>query len=376
MTTERRWMPDDRNVRFGFAAVATLAGLAAISARNEPEVDWPVLGVTIVCWWIWALAEGRFKWPVYFMSITAPLVVNIVESGTEVSMFILIVGIAAIASFERDRTLAAALAVFAAVATLVLGLTAIDNFGTPNWLFGIGFSWLAGQMAWRYSNVVGELQESRALVADHAAVNERRRIARDVHDLVGHSLSVVMLHVTGARHLVRTDPEEAERALEQAEEAGRRSLAEIRRTVAMLRDEAESEAPAPSADLGDIVNLVDEYVIAGLDAVAEVRGPLNEVDPAVALAGYRIVQEALTNASRHTIGARVIVTVRVEEGECQLAVINRGGEALERTGGSGFGLVSMRERARSVGGSLVAGPTPTGWTVEAVLPMEPAGVRR
>lgn len=373
MATESRWMPDEHKVRLGFACAATLAGLSAIYTRNEPAVDWSILGPTVATWWLWALSRGRIPWPMYFMSLTAPFVVNIVESDAEISMFVVVLAVAAIASFENNRVLAATLAIFAGVATIVLGLTAIESYGVPNWLFGIALGWLGGQMAWRYSHIVDELHESRALVADHAAINERRRIARDVHDLVGHSLTVVMLHVTGARHLIRSNPDEAERALDQAEQAGRRSLAEIRRTVAMLRDEHDPHESLPAPDLGDIAALVDDFFLAGLNVICETTGPIERIDPTVALAGYRIVQEALTNASRHTIGAEVQVTVNADDSECLLAVANRGGENLEGSEGSGFGLVSMRERARSVGGSLVAAPAPQGWLVEAILPAVPVG---
>lgn len=137
------------------------------------------------------------------------------------------------------------------------------------------------------------------MVADQAAIQERRRIARDVHDLVGHSLTVVMLHVAGARHVLQDDPEEAERALGQAEEAARTSLMEIRRTVGLLRDEHDA-APdiLPSTGLADLPNLVDEFLLTGLDVSLDLRGPTAFVDGAIGLAAYRIVQEALTNVSR------------------------------------------------------------------------------
>ena len=106
------------------------------------------------------------------------------------------------------------------------------------------------------------------------------------------------------------------------------------------------------------------------------RGPVELVDPAIALAGFRIAQEALTNASRHTLGAEVQVNVTVDSDTCDITVVNRGGETIDLGRGSGFGLVSMRERAKSVGGSLVAGPTADGWTVDASLPVDAFEVRR
>ena len=108
------------------------------------------------------------------------------------------------------------------------------------------------------------------------------------------------------------------------------------------------------------------------DRSYDADGDLSVVEGAVGLAGYRIVQEALSNVSRHTVDAKVIVTVSVEETSYDLAVRNSGGTAIDLKQGAGFGLTSMRERAKSVGGLLVAGPTPGGWTVEATLPINSA----
>ena len=123
----------------------------------------------------------------------------------------------------------------------------------------------------------------------------------------------------------------------------------------------------PSPDLSDIPLLVDEFLIAGLEVELRLTGNLDVVEGASALAGYRIVQEALTNASRHNIGAEVLVSFDVAESEYEVTVQNRGGTPTDIQRGSGFGLVSMLERAKSVGGSVIAGPTPNG-RVMAVKP--------
>lgn len=372
--TRTDWMLDDRLMRFVFAGAATVIGLGAIYARGAGAIEWSLIPVALATFWVWAFFRSFPSWLMYFFGLVTPLVVNIVESDEEVLMFLVILTVAILASMEHHRTTVRATVTLTMTATFVLGITgAITSFAWPNWLFGIAFAWGFGAVVHRYSTTIAELEHARALVADQAAAHERRRIARDVHDLVGHSLSVVMLHVTGARHLVRKDPDEAERALEQAEAAGRESLAEIRRTVGMLRDDTDSEVAAvPSPDLTDVAGLVDEYLVGGVDVSYDVDGELHRVEGATALAGYRIVQEALTNVSRHTVDAKVIVSISVEDGSCELAVRNSGGTTLDLRPGSGFGLASMRERAKSVGGLLVAGPTPDGWTVEATLPVRSA----
>lgn len=353
-----------------FASLVSIIAIGAFITRNDQIVSWVMLGPTVAAFWAWALTRRFPAWPAHILGLWIPLVLNLIESHAEVSMFISILTIAAIASYARNRTYVLVLVGSWIFVMVTLGIVdAMNEFAWPNWLFGSIFSWGAGEMVWRFTHTVDELAHTRSLVADQATLQERRRIARDVHDLVGHSLSVVMLHVGGARHLVHKDPHEAERALIQAEEAGRQSLAEIRRTVGLLRDETDPTAAAlPSADLTDVRELVDDFAAAGLFVTLDMVGPIESVEPASALAGYRIVQEALTNASRHTVGAEVRVMVAVGNNGCDLVVANRGGETLDLGRGSGFGLISMRERAKSVGGSLLAGPTPDGWTVEASLP--------
>lgn len=357
-----------------FVGLATAAAIAAFALSDDQIVAWSLLGPTMGAFWIWALSPRFAAFWVYLLGFTTPLVLNIVESGSEISMMISVVTVAVFATYSPLRAVVRLSLVSFIFVMCTLGIVqAINDFAWPIWLLGTCFAWVVGEGLWQLSHTVNELEHTRSLVADQATLQERRRIARDVHDLVGHSLTVVLLHVTGARHLVHTDPDEAERALEQAEEAGRQSLAEIRRTVGLLRDETDPGAPiVPSSNLGDVHELVSEFVAAGLDARHEQSGQTDHVDPTTSLAGYRIIQEALTNASRHTVGADVVVSVVVGDDSCDIRVTNTGGETIDLGRGSGFGLVSMRERAKSVGGSLVAGPTPGGWMVDASLPIAPA----
>jgi signal transduction histidine kinase len=370
------WATSERPKRALVATVGSFIGVWAIVTRGGDIVDISLITPAIAVFWIWATTQHFPRWPVYLAGISVPIVVNLIEAQDEVSMFLLVLSVALITVLEDRRELVALAIVGTGLTILVLGsVGALGGVGWPNWLFGIAFAWGSAEIVYRYSRTIAELEQTRALVADQAANDERRRIARDVHDLVGHSLSVVMLHLTGARLLVRKDPDEAERALAQAEAAGRQSLAEIRRTVGLLRDDSDSSDPAmPSPDLTDVASLVAGFTEAGLEVELSTHGPVGDVGGPAALAGYRIVQEALTNISRHTVGARALVSVSVQNESFDVAVQNHGGETIDTGRGSGFGLVSMRERAKSAGGSLIAGPTPSGWTVEATLPMPTSGV--
>lgn len=372
------WVVDRRIVRAVIAMMVTVTAIVALAVHQNQVVSWIFLAPTVGLYLLWAANRGSFALFTYIAGLVAPTILNFVESEAEVSMFIAVCTVGAMASSTSHRGWVRSSIVVFTFLMVLFGITgAFSNFAWPIWLFATMAAWGAGEIVWRLSETVGELEHTRSLVSDQAALEERRRIARDVHDLVGHSLSVVMLHITGARHLVRDDPDEAEKALEQAEAAGRQSLSEIRRTVGMLQDEAASgQPPPPSPNLTDVSGLIDEFANAGLLVRLEQDGAINEVGPTTALAGYRIIQEALTNASRHTVGADVLVTIILTDGICEIVVANSGGDMIDVGYRAGFGLISMRERAKSVGGSFLAGPTADGWSVEVSLPIETVGVNR
>ncbi len=371
------WLRDRQAAKIVIALLVTLAAIAAFVDRENETISWIFLGPTVGLYWAWARTDGWVAGLTYTAGLSVPLILNLIESDGEYSMFIAVFTAAALASSGiARRTVRAPLVIFVFLMVLFGVTGAINDFDWPKWLLGLIFAWGAGELVWRFLQTAEELEQTRSLVTDQATLEERRRIARDVHDLVGHSLTVVLMHVTGARHLVHNDPDEAERALEQAESAGRQSLAEIRRTVGMLRDDTDhGEAPPPFPNLTDVASLVDEFATAGLLVTFSSDGPLDRLSPSAALAGYRIIQEALTNASRHTVGAEVSVAIQIVDDECRIEVANRGGDMIDAGHRSGFGLTSMRERARSAGGSLLAGPSADGWSVEAILPIEPVGLR-
>ena len=359
-----------------FAAVTTMVGIATVLSRTDPWVTWPLVLSVVLLAWIQIWATWLPIWTVAVPALTVPVVLNLVTSKHEVSFFFAITAICLISSSVAQRWLAgAATMVFAAVILVLTLARGWENVGVANWLIGAAFAWGFGEVVFRYHLIITELQQTRALAAERAVAEERNRIARDIHDLVGHSLSVVLLHVTGARHIIRSDPDEAERALEQAEGAGRSALSEIRGTMELLKTDADGDAPAqPSPDLRDIEELVAQYAMAGIDVSLSIDGDVSTVDKPAALAGYRIVQEALTNASRHRPDSSVQVDVDLRQNDCRLSITNVGGDVGNQKG-AGFGITSMTERARSVGGVCIAGPMADGWTVEAVLPISTVGLR-
>jgi len=223
------------------------------------------------------------------------------------------------------------------------------------------------------------LEATRKELAEQAMLDERRRIARDVHDFVGHGLAAVMLQVTSARHVLRRDPDAAEEALRSAEDVGRRSMQELRRTVAVLRSDDEPGVLPPVPLAGEIPALVEQARAAGLAVELRTRGDVSNLGAGVGLALYRIAQEALANAARHAPNARTVLELELNDSDATL-VVETTGPVTPAPAGDGerrrYGLVGMRERAVALGGEFSAGPTADGWRVSCRVPLEAAEAGR
>jgi signal transduction histidine kinase len=234
------------------------------------------------------------------------------------------------------------------------------------------FTFALGKGLRRQQALIDDLRAAREALAEQAVAEERRRIARELHDLAGHTLAAVLLHVTGARHVLRRDVDEAERALIDAETVGRASLDQIRATVAALRTDERGTDPS-LAGSADLAPLVEEYQRAGLALTATIAPVTTGIDGPTGTALHRIAREALANVARHAPGNEVRLTVEHDGRQVRLLVSDHGQAADPAASGAGhFGIVGMRERARAVGGDLEAGPTSDGWRVDARLPMAPA----
>ncbi len=236
------------------------------------------------------------------------------------------------------------------------------------WVLANVFILSLGRAVYRQERLIEQLEQARRALADQEVAEERRRIARELHDLAGHTLAAMLLHVTGARHVLRRDLAEAERALIDAETVGRASLDQIRATVASLR--ADERGTDPSlAGVADIAALVDDYRRAGLvvdlaidESAAELSGP-------VGVAVHRVAREGLANVAQHAPGNRVEVRVDRDADGVRLLVVDWGRPAsAPDPQGLHFGLVGMAERTRSVGGRFDAGPTADGWRLDAYFP--------
>jgi signal transduction histidine kinase len=240
--------------------------------------------------------------------------------------------------------------------------------GWGAWMAGTTLSVLAGLLIRREIDLVAQLRAAQAGLAERARAEERNRIARELHDVIAHTLTVLLLHVTSARLAVEHDLAGAARALAEAERLGRESLAEMRLTVGMLHHDGDAGRTAPLPGAEDLPALVARFRSAGADVALTIDGDTGRLPATTGLAVYRIVQEALTNAVRHAPGSPAAVRLAVEADTVRLAVDT----AAEPGSGTGVGVFSMRERAESLGGSCRAGPGGRGWLVQATLPLDAA----
>jgi signal transduction histidine kinase len=213
------------------------------------------------------------------------------------------------------------------------------------------------------------LEESR-----RALVEERTRIARELHDVVAHSMSVIQVQASTARYRIPELDEAAIAEFDDIAATARGSLTEMRRMLGVLRTEDQSAALAPQQGIDDIPALVDSIRRAGVEVGLALEGgeAAATATPAVQIAAFRIVQEALSNAVRHAPGARIAVRLHADPRNIRIRVHNAAPPRSPEKHGGGYGLRGMRERAEILGGSLAAGPSSEGgWDVEAVLPLDP-----
>ncbi|WP_432519717.1 sensor histidine kinase [Kineococcus sp. SYSU DK006] len=239
-------------------------------------------------------------------------------------------------------------------------------------------SWALGSLR-RASrqNELALLERARLLEVERenesrlAATAERQRIAREMHDVVAHSLSVIIAQADGGRYAAAADPRAAAQVLETIAGTGRQALSDMRGLLGVLR-QGPGDERAPQPDARQIPDLVEQVRASGLDVAVRVHGQPRELPPAIGLAAYRIVQESLTNVLKHAgPRARAAVEVRWDPDALRLGVDDdgRGAAALVQAGPGGQGLVGMGERARLHGGAVTAGPRPGGgFSVRATLP--------
>ena len=358
------------------AAMAVIGGIAAL---QRPIAEWPVVLIAMVVAFTPEMVflafdlsnvsrhEGPALWAAFMVGTAILLFATPMPITGDFAPLLLglTVGVVGAITSTRGGALAAASA-----GALLVCAAALHRLNTPAlYLSFIVISWLVGYLVRSQQELLIKQGQMQDRLAQHAAADERRRIAREVHDVIAHSLSVTLLHLTGARHALQYDEvdDDTVRALQRAEHLGRQAMADIRRTVGLL--DAETTALAPEPGIADISNLVEDFSRAGLNITFAVSGCFDDVSAAVGLALYRIAQESLANIAKHAPGAASRLTLTASRTAATLSVVNELPHGVgEQAVTYGRGLRGMKQRIELLGGTIDIGPGRDGWSVDARVP--------
>lgn len=357
----------------------TVVAICVIAALQRPIADLPagliaiaVAAVPCVVFLVYGITRKVYESPGLWAAWTAAAAIFLFATSTPIpgdfAPLLLVIAVGAVGAMSG--MLAGFLATVSSVALLLIAsaLHRIDTLAL--YLSFAGTAWLVGYLMHTQQQLLLKQQEAQAQLAEHAAADERRRIAREVHDVIAHSLSVTLLHTTAARRGLQEDRDvdDAVEALEQAEQIGRQAMADIRRTVGLLDGAPMKVTPEPGVD--DIAGLVDDFVRAGLQVALNTDGPFQRVSAAVGLALYRITQESLANIAKHAPDSQSIVTLTVSPASAKLSIVNKLPVAVAATTASdGSGVRGMRQRVHLLGGTIDVGPSGDGWVVCADIPL-------
>lgn len=354
----------------------TMAVIGAIAIAQRPAADWPICVAAMAVGFSPSLlfffsGIRKHEGPALWFAWTAGSAILLFASSTPITgdfaplLLSLNVGVVTALTSVRGGLLAAASAW-----TLLLYAAALSRIDTPPmYLMSVAIGLVVGYLVRTQQHLLIEQQYAQQTMAEHAAADERRRIAREVHDVIAHSLSITLLHLTGARLALEHDRHDADAvaALQRAEYLGRQAMADIRRTVGLLARENTAEAPEPG--IADISCLAEDFNRAGMQVTLDVDGRLDDVSPAVGLALYRIAQESLANVAKHARGASATVALTVSPDTASITVVNRiGHEARVRGVKPGNGWRGMRQRIELLGGTIDIGPCAGNWLVHACIP--------
>jgi signal transduction histidine kinase len=375
------------------ASVAALAALFACTLvfawMHEPAAL-SVAGIVIA-----AVAYASFaavivmRWPRWLpvAVITAGAVATAAAGTPDVLTFPgLVVAVAAFSAHsERTPVIAAAAAVsgillFCHLAFSLHAKTGWSDLGVVPWVAAAAGAGQAGRAQKAHRAMLVErarrAEEGREHEARRRVQQERLRIARELHDAVGHHVALISVQAGAMGYLLDSDPVKARESLEHIQRASEAALEELRLTVGLLRQPGDREPVEPAGGLARLGELISSFTATGLHVTCQVAGQIRPLPEATDLTAYRVIQESLTNTAKHAAGAPAAIRVAFRPGVLALAVEDDGpAVAWDGESAAGHGIIGMRERAAAVGGWLTAGPRDSGgFQVLAELPAPaPAG---
>ncbi|MEV0589291.1 sensor histidine kinase [Nonomuraea sp. NPDC050310] len=345
------------------AVLAVLLVVVSTTGSAEPDLSAPA---TVLCWLLALSVAVRRIWPepAYYGALLIGLAVLALEANRLLPTAALALAVYPVATGRPVRRSAIALAAGllgngGALLLSTAGRTTASN-GWPDPVFVLATSWLILGASWSLGTAARTRREFAAREArrqaEQAAADERLRIARELHDVVAHSLSLITVKAGVAVKVLDKHPDEGRKALVAIEEIGRGSLTEMRQFLGALRAPGSEAETMPLPRLADLPSLAERAAEAGVRVELSVDGGVPEsMGPAV----YRIVQEAITNVVKHAAPARCQVRVSADNGRVRISIVDDGARRRTRPGPTGgHGLAGMRERALQYGGDFEAGPLP------------------
>ncbi|MFP5322949.1 MAG: sensor histidine kinase [Acidimicrobiia bacterium] len=378
--------PADVLLALALGAVS-LIGLLTIEeeALAESNRDADVLGVALTVG-VFVSVAFRRRWPEPMAWIVAALTVpfwilDYVDTGTSLGVLLMVYTLAA--HVDRPRSLHVGLVIgVVLVGVMVAGVIAeqedLPAIAVVANAVVFATAWTVGDSMRNRRAYLAEVEaraeraeRDRELAAARAVGDERARIARELHDVVAHSVSVMVVQAGAGRRVLDRDPAAAAEALAVVERTGRNALEELRRLLGVLRDDDAGAATEPQPTAGDVATLVEGWRDAGLDVDLRISGVAPELAAGVSLTIYRVVQEALTNVMKHAGPARAEVVIRYGD-DVRIDVLDDGRGPVARADlpSAGQGLIGMRERVELFGGQLTTGPRPGGgFRVSATIPL-------
>ncbi|GAA1613816.1 sensor histidine kinase [Actinoplanes couchii] len=368
--------------RIGIAACAlVIFAVAAFSAITNPDGVSPTLLAVMAVQALALALRPSAAVSVWILCLAGYAVVGVAGEWAGGAAAMCQVALLNLALKRGGRPLAVA-----AVITFAVVFAVVVSYEPLGMLPGIGFTMIAWTLGAAGLGVAVRARrdqvaaaedrarwalETREAEAQHRVTEERLRIARDLHDVLGHHVAVIRLHTGLARRTVRSDPDQAETALREAESAGKAVLRELAGMLQVLREPGQRDAAVPVPKLADIDLLVATLRSGGMAVTVDRDGDPALVPDVVGMTAFRLVQELLTNARRHGDGP-VTLTVRATADELTVRSVNPVA-AGHTTGTSGYGLIGMRERVRATGGRLEITAGEHLFDVTAVLPLHPEG---
>lgn len=351
---------------------------AGTEFRAETPLEWALVLLPVV------LVPWRRAWPLWILGACVLIYCVLVLFGIVAPGVALAVAIAMFGAANRVSRRTGIIAMFAAV-VLVIAAGLLASLGgsfdprTVQIVLGIAFAAASGdatKFRRDYLQAVTErairAEETKDAEARRAVSEERLRIARDLHDVVAHQISVISLNAGVASANVESRPDKTRAALSTIRTASRTVLGEIGDLLAVLRSDEATAAPAPQPELDRLDDLVGSFRAAGLDVVVRDDSDAGRLPASVSRVSYRVVQEGLTNALKHGTERRAHVLLESEAETLRVVVTNpTAGAASADAVPSGYGLAGLRERVATVRGTLDAGTAPGGFRLAASLPIPP-----